>query len=738
MKNVELLAPAGSYETFKAVLNAGADAVYLAGLFYGARAYAGNLTGDELLAAIDYAHIHGKRLYLTVNTLLYDEEIKGLYDYLAPLYTAGLDGVIVQDLGAVKYINDNFPRMEIHASTQMTISDARYVNELKKITPYLTRIVPARELSFKEISDLKDKTGLEIETFVHGALCYCYSGQCLMSSFLGGRSGNRGKCAQPCRLEYTADGKTSNLLSLKDLCTLDILPEIIEAGADSLKIEGRMKSSEYAAGVTSIYRKYLDIIKNGGDYKVSAEDKKRLLMLFDRGGITDGYYVRHNGREMIADPSKSEKSLAEKAEYEKSITEKYCRSTLRDAVSLKCVLKAGEPSRLTMRHISTGKSVCAHGNIVSKALNRAALKDDVIKQLDKLGNTDYYSVNIDIEMQNDLFLPVKELNELRRSACDELSKILLEPYRRKLCDKAMGAQDSALTWGDEQDSAPVWGDEQDTVHEKSDVQLSVHILSAAQGRAVLNYLTAYGAGRVLRIVCDSEMMSRKELLDIKAGCRALGMDFVLAMPRIVRDNGSEKEIAELLMTGPDKVLIRSLTDLGIIRELLTDVPIIADFNVYAYNNLSLTVLKELGINDIIYSVELNHRKLANLKAYTSAELMVYGRIPLMTSAGCIDKNIGKEHCKTNVGIEYFTDRMKAKVPYLTACRYCYNIIYNSVPLYIGDMKKEIKSIKTDCLGVNFTDESEEMIDKIMDLVLRNDAPDKTESFTRGNFKSGAD
>lgn len=310
---VEILAPAGSYEVFLAVMNAGADAVYLAGNMFGARAYAGNLNNEELIKAIEYCKFHNKKMYLTVNTLLKNNEINNeLYDYLLPLYNSGLDGVIVQDYGVMKFIHESFPDMEIHASTQMTITDSGYADFLRKYN--VTRIVPARELGLEEIRDIHDRTGMEIECFVHGALCYCYSGLCLMSSFIGGRSGNRGRCAQTCRLDFNYNGRESKILSLKDLCTLDILPEIIEAGVFSLKIEGRMKSAEYAAGVTSIYRKYVDMYLNKGKetYKVDKKDRNRLLMLFDRGGQTDGYYMRHNGREMIADNTKISKDLGEK------------------------------------------------------------------------------------------------------------------------------------------------------------------------------------------------------------------------------------------------------------------------------------------------------------------------------------------------------------------------------------------------------------------------------------------
>ena len=247
--NVELLAPAGSYEAFEAALGAGADAVYVGGPEFGARAYAHNFTQDELLQAIDTVHIHGKKLYLTVNTLLKNRELQDrLYDALRPLYENGLDAVIIQDLGVFQFIRQNFPGLHLHASTQMTVTGPEGMKFLEE--QGASRVVAARELSLQELSAMHQASPIEIEAFIHGALCYSFSGQCLMSSILGGRSGNRGRCAQPCRLPYQVRQENGSYsfrqqdfcpLSLKDMCSVDILPDILEAGVTSLKIEGRMK-----------------------------------------------------------------------------------------------------------------------------------------------------------------------------------------------------------------------------------------------------------------------------------------------------------------------------------------------------------------------------------------------------------------------------------------------------------------------------------------------------------------
>ena len=266
MRKTELLAPAGSLESLKAAVNAGADAVYIGGTRFGARAYANNLTEEDMKWAIDYAHLHGVSLYMTINTLLKEKELEEeLYDYVKPYYEQGLDAVIVQDFGVLKALSEWFPDLPLHVSTQMTVTGAEGFEFLKDF-PNVTRIVTSRELSLEELQNIRNTTEFEIESFIHGALCYCYSGQCLFSSVIGGRSGNRGRCAQPCRLTYDVldngkciSGKDEKyILSPKDMNTLEILPQLLDMGIDSLKIEGRMKRPEYTAGVVSIYRKYID------------------------------------------------------------------------------------------------------------------------------------------------------------------------------------------------------------------------------------------------------------------------------------------------------------------------------------------------------------------------------------------------------------------------------------------------------------------------------------------------
>ncbi|MBR5047415.1 MAG: U32 family peptidase, partial [Eubacterium sp.] len=303
----ELLAPAGSIEYLKAAVLAGADAVYFGGTRFGARAFARNFNRDTVIEAIDYLHFHDRRGYMTVNTLIKEKELQNdLYAYLLPFYKAGLDGVIVQDPGAASFIHEHFPDMEIHGSTQMMITGISGALAAKKMG--MNRIVPARELSREELMAIKDATGLELEIFIHGALCYAYSGQCLLSSTYGGRSGNRGRCAQPCRLPYRAydasgrlmEEEERHLLSPRDLYSLTTLPAIISSGVDSLKVEGRMKNVEYVAGVISVYRRYLDLYASGQPYRVKEEDLKTLEELYVRTAFTEGYWSKHNGPDMMS------------------------------------------------------------------------------------------------------------------------------------------------------------------------------------------------------------------------------------------------------------------------------------------------------------------------------------------------------------------------------------------------------------------------------------------------------
>ena len=441
IQKAELLAPAGTYESFLGAIHAGADAVYLAGQKFGARAYAGNFSTEELCRAIRYAHLSDRKVYLTLNTLVKESEFEGLYDYLHPFYEEGLDGIIVQDFGVLRYVKEEFPELPLHISTQATVTGvegARFLKEQGAV-----RVVPARELSLKEIRRIKEETGLELETFIHGAMCYCYSGQCLFSSIAGGRSGNRGRCAQPCRLPYQLklDGKNSfpkesYPLSLKDMCTIQDIPRLLEAGIDSFKIEGRMKKPEYAAGVTAIYRKYIDRWyenpeKNG---KVDTKDLQKLSSLYIRSEVQNGYYFRHNGEEMITLQSPAYSGSDDKVLEQ--IRKEYLIPEKKQEISAFLHCHVGEPLLLTLYALNEQDCcVTVEGPIVEKASKQPAAADSLQEKIIKMGNTFFMVKDCQIELGEDCFVPVKVLNELRREAAQQLEDAILKQKSNRMEDR---------------------------------------------------------------------------------------------------------------------------------------------------------------------------------------------------------------------------------------------------------------------------------------------------------------
>ena len=490
MGNREVLAPAGTYECFRAAINAGADAVYLGGSMFGARAFAGNFEEAELIKAIRTAHLYGRKVYLTVNTLLRNDELEKLVQYVKPYYEEGLDAVIVQDYGVFAVLREAFPGLDLHASTQMTITGKYGAQLLKDMGA--ARVVPARELSANEIRDIYDNVDIEIESFVHGALCYCYSGQCLLSSMIGGRSGNRGRCAQPCRLTYSANGISEKyLLSPKDMCTIEAVPDILDAGVYSLKIEGRMKSPEYVAGVSYAYRKYVDMyLEKGRDgYRVEEQDIRQLMDLYNRGGFCKGYYYAQNDKSMmtfnrpnhqgivIGNIKNGELILSQEvnpgdvlefpdgSEYTTPTGKKsgrlalpkgvlknpkngaavyrtrnnellgqlragYIDNDIKIPVRMEIFLKSGE--RACLKLLSGDKELVVYGDVLEPSDKRPAVREGVVKQLKKLGGTAFSSDegSIVTDIQGSPFVPVRLLNDLRRNALEELESMLLSGYKR--------------------------------------------------------------------------------------------------------------------------------------------------------------------------------------------------------------------------------------------------------------------------------------------------------------------
>lgn len=755
-KKVEILAPAGSFDSMKAAVAAGADAVYMGGSRFGARAYAENPDEMGMLEAINYVHLHGRQLYMTVNTLVKEDEMDDLYDYLLPYYQAGLDAVIVQDMGVFSYIREHFPDLPVHASTQMTITGPEGAALMTRMGA--VRIVTARELSLEEIRRIYQETGVEIESFVHGALCYCYSGQCLFSSLIGGRSGNRGRCAQTCRLPFDVlrrldennpnenrnkkkengvlnPGDSKYVLSLKDLCTLDILPDILEAGVYSLKIEGRMKSPRYTAGVVRLYRKYVDLyLKNGRKgYRVDPKDRKELLDLFDRGGQTLGYYTEHNGRDMVVCHEKPA-FRQENRELYQYLDKTYVEAEVKEPVQGFARVCEGEPLQLTLQYEDplTGESRMAGGigAVVQTAVKQPMSKERIEKQLGKTGNTPYYFENLEVETGGSPFVPVQELNELRRSAFEQLTGEILRPYCRemsenKACETGKGRQNLE--------------DENNIGNKTALYRIHVSVEHPAQLKAALS-VPEVGA-----IYLDSAEFGAEQWNEWVSRCHEADKQCLLVMPHIFRDRAKEyfeTHRSRLESAGFDGLVIRAWEELELVHEWKISIPLVMDYGIYTMNHRAENFVREMAPElpmRFTLPVELNSREL-EARGSRERELLVYGSIPVMVTAQCIRKTV--EGCSKCPEYLYLRDRKKKVFPVRNQCRFCCNTIYNSSPLSLLKDKKQIDRLQPEVLRLAFTLESAaqtgEVLDAYVKTFLHQEPVELEGEFTRGHFKRGVE
>lgn len=730
---LELLAPAGSYEGMRLAYLAGADAVYVGGQRFGARAYAHNFTEEELLRSIDEAHLHGKSLYLTVNTLMKDQELeKELYSYLKPLYMQGLDAVIVQDLGVLSFIRRNFPDLPIHASTQMTVTGPDGAQFLQG--EGVSRVVTARELSLEELRAIYDRTGMEIECFVHGALCYCYSGQCLLSSLIGGRSGNRGRCAQPCRLPYealggegTAGKEKPYLLSPKDICTLSLLPELAESGVYSLKIEGRMKRPEYTAGVTAIYRKYVDRYLESGraGYQVEPEDKKRLELLYSRGSFSEGYLKQHNGRTMITlkKPSYNDKNKKLLDEIREDIEHS---GFPKKKIKGNLILFPGECAKLELECGAVRAAVS--GDAVQEALRQPMSEDRVLKQIKKTGGTPFAFEELNVCMGEHIFLPVQSLNELRREGLTQLYEALMGAFRRPLPgEAASGGQpggdvgSTAVGQGTHTPSLRVYVEEEDYIPFLKDIP-----------EIDAFYLDSHAAG----LPRDTARLSRLIRTLHEAGKKCY-----LALPRIFRNKTAcvyEKLKESLFDAGLDGMLIRNLEELHFLLRLGYEGEIISDFGLYTMNREAMRFLKSRGVCRMCAPLELNEKELL-IRGMEHTELPVYGYAPVMVSAQCIKKTLGS--CQHKSDSLFLKDRMNKKFCVKNYCEECYNVIYNTAPLSLLGLVCESLALKPEGIRLDFTIEDPREAAAVTKEFIRafyKAEPElmPTYDFTRGHFKRG--
>lgn len=744
-EKVELLAPAGDYEGLIGALHAGADAVYLGGDKFGARAYAGNFDSEQILRGIRHAHLFGRKVYLTVNTLVKEKEFDELYAYLVPPYEAGLDGVIVQDIGVLGWITKQFPQLAVHASTQMNISHAYGAQFLKDHG--VVRVVPARELSIHEIRQIREQVNIELETFIHGAMCYSYSGQCLFSSILGTRSGNRGRCAQPCRLPYrkSGDGKTANWypLSLKDMCTVKILPDLIEAGIHAFKIEGRMKKPEYAAGVTAVYRKYIDLYyeKGRSGFAVAEEDLQYLQSLYIRDEAGEGYYYRHNGRDMITcgDPGYEGGNEA----LLKEIRRRYIDTPMNIAINGHGNLTLGQPSGLTVSYDRT--TVTVKGETVQPAMKQPLTEEAVARQLQKSGNTFFVFKELNITMSDHIFMAVKELNELRRQALSRLEETLLRPFKRTVPPRLLrtNASKSSKTAAE---AASHTLDEQKPGNDLTDSAIGAfpHAYDRQEYHVLVATAEQWASAvrhKSKRIYVDIDIWDSPDMPP-KAG----GMEWFAVLPRIFRLQSEQylTRYADILQAYPcDGVLIQNVESYEWLRSIGYTGRIVTDTSLYIWNQEAWRFWQE-KTNECYLPPELNEHEIKDMTGqYPEAcGMVVYGRIPMMVSANCIWKT-GQADPNRQDDILSLTDRYGKQFWVRRKCLHCYNVIYNTVPLSLHDSVRQGKLQGIPSLRLDFTTETGreagDVIGYFSDISRgRSDAVRPYEQYTTGHSKRGVE
>lgn len=781
---VELLAPAGSPEGFYGAVHAGADAVYLGGSRFGARAYAENFTEEELVECIRFSRLFGVKVYLTVNTLLKEWELKELPGYLEPFYLAGLEGVIVQDLGVLSLIREQFPALKLHASTQMTICSSYGAKILKELG--VCRIVPARELSLKELTAMKKEADIELETFIHGAMCYCYSGQCLFSSILGGRSGNRGRCAQPCRLPYTVTKKSRRPmaelgqcypLSLKDMCTIEHLPALIESGIDSFKIEGRMKKPEYAAGVTAVYRKYIDLYYGLRDklgpkeaarvYTVEERDRNILASLYIRSDIQEGYYFQKNGPQMVALNNPAYNATDEKLLAE--IRDMHLNERPKLSVRVEAVFLTGKPASVTLHRGNI--SVNIQGEIVQRAQNRPITEDNIRKQLSKLGDSPFRAEIIQVQVGGDAFYPLQHINELRRLAAGELEQKLLAELKQENRHRPNWSTKESEYRPDESirkkhHDFSAGGEDFDDQHEG----WVVSVRTQEQLESLLSFWKKIPKrqeqknGQVLsnlrRIYLDGDLFIEKPD-EIFALCRQFlsGEEYpalYLALPYVLRmeDGPYLEHLWNLVKDGSfEGCLVRSLDGIGFLTERKKQSSsegdnivfrMRTDAGLYVWNSLAVKEVSEWA-EGFCLPYELNgSEQRALLKRIVpmvgndfAHEKIIYGRIPMMVTANCVVKTTegcGRGSGRTEVTI-WLKDRYKKEFPVLTNCFHCTNLIYNSLPLALFSEAERRRGQGEQRL--DFTLESGEEVMQILEAYMSCEKL-KDKLYTTGHEKRGVE
>ncbi|MCR5417375.1 MAG: U32 family peptidase [Lachnospiraceae bacterium] len=782
----ELLSPAGNMQCLTAALAGGADAVYVGGTSFSARAYADNFGREEMIEAIRLAHLHHRKLYLTVNTLVREQELAPLPDFLLPFYEEGLDGVIAADLGVISYIHEYFPDLPIHASTQMTLTGPLSSELLKPLG--ISRIVPARELSLAEIRNLKEKCGMELEIFIHGAMCYCYSGQCLMSSMLGRRSGNRGRCGGPCRLPYQSlcDGKKIGKqsdeypLSLKDLCALPILDELMDLGIDSFKIEGRMKSPEYVYFVTSLYRKYMDRHVKGQKTVIEPEDADALTKRFNRGSLQTGYFKEHNGRDMV---------LLQRSGY----TGSKAGDKQEDELKIPPLPKVGINGELYLQPEMPAHYVCTadgrnrafeagvRGGVVQKALNTPLEEDLLREKFSELGNTEFELKDFKIfYRENDreefaecqqgelppLFLPLKDIKDLKRRGAEALFEELLAGRRRqpteelkaylKVFQNSGALQNSRRSYDTAMSSAKQTAGN-DKENRTGGWFIRIRTMDQLRG------IPQNAGDKLSGLILSYELMKTKGLehsaFELSGNLLDEEGELYLALPPVTRQamtSEYDKVLTEVFLSRFEGVICGNLESVAYLISRGYEGRILTDSGLYVFQSETAKIYEDWGITHHILPYELQKseiRELLNAKkaAGHAMYLPVYGYIPVMVSAGCIRNtakeclmeipSAGKRTAAASQSVR-LKDRMGKEFPVVFHCDRCENTIYNTVPLSLHKELSEIETLPLAGKILSFTIEDGKKVAEICNYFLgdtkKQSVPVALKDFTRGHYQKGVE
>lgn len=685
MDNMELLAPAGGMAQLKAAVQSGADAVYLGAGSFSARAGAANFSYEELKEAVRYCHVYGVKVHCAINTLIKEKEFELAAATAAEVNACGADAVIVQDLGLAAYIRKAFPDLELHASTQMTVTSLEGVRFLEERG--FDRVVLARELSLDEIRGIAAAARAEIEVFVHGAICMSYSGQCLMSSMLGGRSGNRGRCAQPCRQFYELDGggkkRGAYVLSPKDMALIEHLDELRRAGVASLKIEGRLKSAEYVSAVTGVYRKYLD-----NPHKAEQKDLEELKNAFSRSGFTDGYITGKLGSAMMSHSNPANNSGST---YTDAAKERASGKTVRKIpINIFASLEPESVLKVTAYDNDNNYAYCEGTVAAETAKNKPLTAERLADQLSKLGSTPFEATDVSAEVNGGLTVPVKEINEVRRRLCGELEELRAGRQEKR-------ALETRLAYSE---------------RKHSDIYLTAEVANVEQGLSVIS------AGGVKRIYAPSE--AAKELLKTAGDVEIVTKTAdIFETERIYTKHVSVSSPAALRYYG-EKALY-------------------GDFRLNVYN--SQTAAELSALKSITVSPELNLHEIENITrnfGLSEIEVIGYGYIPLMIMRNCPVKAMGE--CAQGKSSYILRDKkgMEFRVMCSNGCR---AILLNSKPIFIADIIESVKKCGADSIRLNFTVEKSGQCGKIVSVYRAALNGSKVEplaenTFTRGHLKRG--